>query len=147
MNVGELCVRRAVVTHKEDTVLSAARLMRDEHVGCLVVVSEDGNGAVPIGMITDRDLTLRVLAQRADPESTTVDKVMSKDVLSTVETAGIYETLELLRQRGVRRVAVTDNDKRLVGVLTVDDILDFVNDEIGAVIRLFRTEQMKERES
>ena len=140
-------MRRAVVTTEDETVFAAARLMRDEHVGCLVVVSEGRTGVIPVGMITDRDLTLKVLAQGADAQSTTVGQVMSTNVLSVLETAGIYETLEQLRKRGVRRVAVTDRDRCMVGVLTVDDILDFINDEMGSVIRLFRTEQMKEREA
>ncbi len=145
MNVGELCVRRAVVIRENETALVAARLMRDEHVGCLVVVSEDRTGAKPVGMVTDRDLTLRVLAEDQGAGSVAVGRVMSKDVLTAVETDGVYETLERLRKKGVRRVAVTDRDNRMVGILTVDDVLDFINDEMGAVIRLFRTEQEHER--
>ena len=144
MNAAELCVRKTVVIGQNESVLKAARLMRDHHVGSLVVVLKDG-GTQPIWIVTDRDLTISVLADDLRGPDVPISQVMSGDLLTVPETRGAFEALEEMRLRGVRRAPVVDRDGQLIGILTIDDILDFVSEEMGSVIRLFKTEQEHEQ--
>lgn len=145
MAIGEICSREVIFTRKDETVAAAAKLMRENHVGCLVV-SDDQNGKrVPVGMVTDRDITVAVVAPGLDADAILVGDIMSSELLSVREDAGIAETVELMRVRGIRRLPVTDATGALVGLIAADDILGLLAEEIAGIAGMINREEKRER--
>jgi CBS domain-containing protein len=111
--------------------------MRDQHVGCLVVVEERDAGKLPIGMLTDRDIAVSVVAADLDARTIPVGEVMSTDVVAVREDDTIVDALALMRRRGVRRAPVVTRSGMLVGIVTLDDLLQIVvrqlDDLVGAI--------------
>ncbi len=135
--VGRICVREVDTATADEHVLSAARRMNDRKVGTLVVVDPDSR---PIGILTDRDLAMRVLAQNCDPLSTTVETVMTAGPRTVREDSSIESALTAMRAGPFRRVPVVDNAGQLVGLLSLDDILDLIAEEFGLVRKLLADE-------
>ncbi len=119
MNVGTLCEREVDRIDEGHTVRDAAERMLHRAVGSLVVVADDR----PAGILTDRDITTRVVARGLDPISTPVHEVMTRDPESVHEGASVDEALGVFRNRACRRLPVVSEDGRLVGILTLDDVL------------------------
>ncbi len=136
MSVGQFCNREVIVARRKDPVPELARLMRQYHVGDLVVV-ESIDAPVPVGLVTDRDLVVEVMAQEVEPAAVTAGDVMSVDLLVARESDGLWETLKRMRARAVRRVPVVDDQHgRLVGIIAVDDVLELLTDELSALARI-----------
>src|SRR3990172_5533276 len=104
MNAGELCNREVVFAYRNTPLVEAARLMREHHVGSLVVVVDRLSERVPVGILTDRDIVVAVVAKALDPRALTVGDVMAGELLTVREQDGIPDTLRLMREKGVRRV-------------------------------------------
>lgn len=111
----------------DDSVLDAARTMRERRIGCLVVV-RDGRA---VGMVTDRDLALRVLAEGRDPATTKVADVVTYDPIVLQTTDGIATALEKMRTHGVRRLPIVDADGKLAGIVTADDVMTVIGRELA----------------
>jgi signal-transduction protein with cAMP-binding, CBS, and nucleotidyltransferase domain len=133
MAIGEICSREVVFVARSESCAQAARLMRENHVGSLVVVSSAGAPVLPIGMITDRDLAVGVMALGLDPEKTLVETVMRPRIASVRDTDGLGRALALMRAEGVRRLPVVDADGRLVGVLAADDLIELFAEELSGL--------------
>jgi CBS domain-containing protein len=146
MSVGDICNRETVFTTKDNSILLAAQLMREHHVGDLVVVEEKAGRRIPVGILTDRDLVLEILAKDVDMNTVTVGDVMSSELMTARESDGLYETLQRMRAKGVRRVPVVDVSGALAGIVTVDDLLDLLADELTALARLLSREQAREHQ-
>jgi CBS domain-containing protein len=145
MSIGEICNRDTVFTTRDSSIASAAQLMREEHVGDLVVVEEKSGRRVPVGILTDRDLVVEILAKEIAMDSVTVGDVMSGELVTARESDELYDTMQRMRAKGVRRVPVVDAGGGLVGIVSVDDFLDLLADELTALARLVSREQARER--
>lgn len=143
MSISQICRRQVVTVGREVDVATAARVMRDEHVGYLVVAA-DPNGR-PIGVLTDRDIVLKVTARGRDPADVKVSEVMTADPLVADAGADIGDTLKRMREIGVRRVPVVDGQGRLAGIVALDDVIDHLFAQLAAVAGAIRTEQRAER--
>lgn len=137
MSVGRICVRSTDVTFDSESVLVVARRMLDRNVGSLVVVNARQE---PIGMVTDRDLALRVLATGKDAATTVVGEVMTPDPRVVTESTAIEDVLRIMRTGPCRRVPVVDGNGQLVGLVTLDDILDLLSEEFNSIGTLLRKE-------
>jgi len=125
--------RSDVVTVEPDaTVGEAARRMASRNVGCLVVTRED----IVVGVLTDRDIVTRVVCHRRDPASTSVEEVMTERPVTLLEDLGLFEALEIVKGRAVRRFPVVSEDGRLVAIFTVDDVVSLLATELSAVARI-----------
>jgi CBS domain-containing protein len=144
MRVGELCSREVVVVEGQETVTQAARLMAEHHVGALIVVRRKGQACIPVGIVTDRDLTLRVLA-RERPRTQAVTEVMSSDLLSAAEDEEIERALKQMRSRGIRRVPVVNSKGELLGILSYDDIVEWAAEGMRDLAQLLAREQQGEQ--
>ncbi len=144
MNAGELCNRDVVTATTDMTILDAARLMRDQHVGCLVVIATKDDRIEPVGMLTDRDIVIEVIAEGIDINQVTVGDIMSYAVLKVPEDESIFDTAQRMRARGVRRVPVVSNTCSLVGILAFDDILEMLSEELTVLSRLTSREAEQE---
>ena len=133
MTIGEICSREVVFVARSESCAQAARLMRENHVGSLVVVAKVGTPLMPIGMITDRDLAVGVMALGLDPEKTLVEAVMRPRIALVRENEGLGRAIALMRAEGVRRLPVVDADGNLVGVLAADDLIELFADELSGL--------------
>lgn len=145
MTTGEICNRDTVFTTRDSSIAEAARLMREQHVGDLVVVDERSGRRVPIGILTDRDLVVEILAKGVDMNAVTVGDIMSSELVTARETDNLYDTMQRMRAKGVRRVPVVDATGGLVGIVSVDDFLGLLADELTALTRLVSREQAREQ--
>jgi len=130
---GDVCTRCVVVGYPTMSVGEAARAMREFHVGCLVVVDEREEGRVPIGMLTDRDIVTSVVAKAMNADTVRVGDVMSAGLVTAREADSMLDVLALMRRKSVRRVPVTQDNNVLIGVITLDDVLRTVADEVQAM--------------
>jgi predicted transcriptional regulator len=119
MNIGELCTRDTFIIQKDDNIVEAAKLMRVFNVGDLIVVSANEDGNTPIGIVTDRDIVMGVVADNADPQNVKVSEIMSKELVTGSEDDGVYESIERMRVHGIRRLPIVDKEslrRRHVGI-------------------------------
>jgi len=146
MSIGELCNRNVVIVDRAESVREAARLMREYHVGDVVVVEETAGGKPPVGILTDRDIVIELVAEGVDLDAISVGDAMSSELLILAESDELADTTAKMRARGVRRAPVVDNAGLLVGILTLDDILEVLAGELADLVRLTVREQHHERE-
>lgn len=144
MSVGELCNRDVIVIGKSASIQAAARLMREHHVGALVVCEQRAGVAVPIGVVTDRDLVIEVIAKDVALDAVMVGDIMSGELLTARETDGIWESLQRMRSKGVRRMPVITAQGGLAGVVAVDDFLELFAEELVQLSKLVVREQARE---
>ncbi len=121
MRISDICTRNVISVNAEDSILVAAQKMRKEHVGDVLVVKDDREQCV--GVLTDRDITIEIVANKIDPETLTVRDVMSDEVLTIDEDEDILEAMEMMSLAGIRRLPVMDSDQHLCGIISVDDII------------------------
>jgi CBS domain-containing protein len=141
MAVGELCNREVVIAEKNLGVTEAARLMRRHHVGDLVVVDGDRK---PVGIVTDRDIVVEVVAAGVNPEALSLVDIMGPSLATVREGEGVFEALRYMRDKGVRRMPVVDAAGALVGILTLDDLLGLLAEELGELAKLVSHERERE---
>jgi predicted transcriptional regulator len=144
MSVGEICSREVVVVEKGVSVVVAAQLMRTHHVGDLVVVEERDGRKVPVGIVTDRDIVVEVVAAGVNPEALKVGDIMGPEIATVRESEGLFEALRYMRDKGVRRMPVVDPHGALVGILTLDDLLGLLAEEMTELAKLVSHERQRE---
>ena len=144
MSVGELCNREVVIAEKTLPVTEAARLMRSRHVGDLVVVEDKGGHKHPVGIVTDRDIVVEVVAAGVNPDALKVGDIMGPEVATVRESEGLFEALRYMRNKGVRRMPVVDASGGLVGILTLDDLLSLLAEEMMELAKLVSRERQRE---
>lgn len=144
MAIGEICNRDVVIVGRGESTLDAARLMRQHHVGDVLVVEERKGRKEPVGIVTDRDLVVEIMAPGLDPAAITVGDIMGPDLVTVRESTGVFEAIQYMRTKGVRRLPVVDAHNGLVGILALDDLLELLSEELLALAKLVRLEQQKE---
>lgn len=144
MTIGEICSREVVIAHRDENLLSAAKLMRQYHVGDVVVVEERDGKRIPIGMLTDRDIVVKVVAQELDPCHLAIAEVMTAGLETIRETEEILPTAERMRTLGIRRLPVVDDAGALVGIVTMDDLIDLLAEELRDLAAIAAREQRRE---
>ena len=146
MNVGNICRRHAVTVRPFEELTKAAQLMREKHVGYLVVVEPDAADGLlrPIGVLTDRDIVITVVARETDPRSLRVGEIMTQEPVTVSASESIEKALREMRRMGVRRLPVLDPRGGLLGILSLDDVLDVFAGELQNVVGSIRNEQVIE---
>lgn len=144
MNAGSVCKHGAVTVAPTDDLIAAAHVMREKHVGYLVVSDARIGGRV-IGVLTDRDIVVAVLAQEVDVRALKVGDVMTRDPLVIEAGQSIEVVLRHMREAGVRRVPVVDHSGALTGVLSIDDVLERIAEQLINIAGSIRNEQRMER--
>lgn len=144
MRIGDIGIRDIVSATQDTLVLEAARLMREHHVGDVVVVAPGKRGTVPVGIVTDRDIVVAVIAPRLNPAELTVGDIMCTDLLTACEDQEIFETVEQMRRHGIRRLPITDKQGNLLGIVTVDDLLELLAMQFSGLSKVVASERMQE---
>ena len=148
MSVGEICNREVVTAQKDTSITEAAKLMRQRHVGCLIIVEGEAPQAKPLGVVTDRDLVVEVLAKDVPLDELAMGDIIGPELLIAREGDGIWETILRMRAMGVRRLPVVDDtDHYLTGVLSMDDLLEFLSSELSDLSKLIRRESTREMQT
>jgi CBS domain-containing protein len=146
MTIGSICKRNVVVVPKYESIADAAKRMRTLHVGTVIIIDERDGKRVPIGILTDRDIVLSIVASDAEHlPFLTVSDAMSDDPLTAAEDTSLPDALTLMQERGVRRLPVVDRAGALVGIVTADDIIRFLAEELGQIVKLMNHEELVER--
>jgi CBS domain-containing protein len=143
MNIANLCERDIVTVPASASIREAASIMRDQHVGALAVTDPYKPDHV-IGIVTDRDLVLQVLATGRTGEGQAVGDVCRTDLSGVPATASIHEAVQAMQRAGVRRLLVMGKDKEVMGLVSIDDLLDAVAGELDALAGTLRTGIVRE---
>ena len=140
MSLSSFIKRVGCVTPRA-TVLEAIQEMRTRSIGTVVVISDDHK---PIGLLTDRDIVVRALADDRRPSQISVEKVMSGGVVTLTEQASIRQATELFRDKGVRRIVIVDENGRVTGLVAFDDLLVLLGMELGNLANAIVSELSQE---
>ncbi|HUL94140.1 MAG TPA: CBS domain-containing protein [Burkholderiales bacterium] len=147
MRVGDFCIREVIECHRKASALELSQLMRDSHVGDVVVVDQPNGKKVAVGIVTDRDLVVEVMAKEVDPALVTAGDLMGRELVTVGEGSDIFETVELMRHKGVRRIPVVDDQGGLAGIVTLDDLLKVVGEQIILLAQVIGRERFQEQQS
>ncbi|MFM0080663.1 CBS domain-containing protein [Paraburkholderia sediminicola] len=128
MNTGTICTRNVITCKEETCALDAAKLMRNQHVGELVVVTDSGPGHRPVGAVTDRDIVVSVLARELDPGTLWVADIMSSPAITAFDWEDAWHVLRRMRLNGVRRMPVMSDTDELIGIVMLDDMIGAVSE-------------------
>jgi len=133
MTVGKICQRNVDTADALESVQTAAQRMGTRNVGTLVVLNALGR---PAGILTDRDVAVRVVGRGRDPYTTSVSDVMTVELETVLDDLSIEDALRRMRSREVRRLPVVDHEGQCVGMISLDDILTHLVQEFSVLGRL-----------
>jgi CBS domain-containing protein len=146
MEIGRVCNREVALAYESERIDEVARRMREQHVGSLIVVPRQG-GRIPVGVLTDRDIVVEVLAAGLDYRTVTVADVMSREPATVREDDDIVDALRIMRTYGVRRLPVVTQSGTLAGIVAIDDLLEFFAGQVDDVVRAIGREQTHEAQA
>lgn len=129
MHLRKITKKKVVTVSPKDTVVKAAKLMERKNVGSVVVIQNKK----PVGILTDRDLAIRVVAKKADVNSTLVEDVMTNNIVTGKDGQRAAELANVMHDYGIRRIPIVDKRGELTGIITLDDLLYM----IGVKLRRF----------
>jgi len=141
MKISSICKRTVVTVYPETNLAEVARTMRNEHVGCVIVMDVHGK---PVGLLTDRDIVVETLACGVDPRIVTAGEIMTAGPVTVPADQDSAWALKVMRERGVRRLPVVDDQGRLVGLLALDDVLESAATGLYDVVQALGTERLQE---
>ncbi len=145
LTAGEICTREVAIAFRHTDLVTAAKLMREYHVGALVVVDETQDLRTVAGLLTDRDIVISVIAPELAPETLRVGEVMSAKPVTVAEDASLLDVMRSMRAHGVRRIPVVTDQQELVGLVALDDILEVLAQELGLLAATIGTGIQRER--
>jgi len=139
MSLETLCRREIVCVDVNTVVLEATGMMEEMNVGSVVVIQNDR----PVGMVTDRDVVLRVVNKKLDPAAVKVGDIMSLEVVTLKQSTGLYEALEQIKESGsrVRRFPIVDDNGAIKGIITLDDVIYLLGKEMADVSSIIESER------
>lgn len=146
LSTGEICTRGVTIAFRQTTLNGAARLMRENHVGSLVVVDEVGGLRIVVGVLTDRDIVTAVVAADLDTRTLCVEDVMSTDLVTAREEDSLIDLMRTMRRKGVRRIPVVGGQNELIGLVALDDVLDILAQELSLLVAAIDSEGKRERQ-
>jgi CBS domain-containing protein len=144
MTAGEICNREVCITPPDTPVVDAAREMKRRHVGDLVVVREGDGDRVPIGILTDRDIAMCTDRLVERPHMKVFD-VMSVELVTAAESEDLHDVLRKMQSHGIRRLPIVNERGGLEGILTLDDVIELLSEELTELVKLVAAEQNRER--
>ncbi|MEN9763392.1 MAG: hypothetical protein RI906_3218 [Pseudomonadota bacterium] len=147
MNVDSVCSSEVVTVKQDQTLREAASVMRLRHVGSVVVLSAQGNSKRPLGIVTDRDLVVEVMATGLDPDTIKVSDLLDGAPVTVHQQDDVMDALHKMRSRGVRRLPVTDPHGDLAGIVSLDDLLQSLSREMSLLARVVEYQPRQEARS
>lgn len=145
MALKTICNREVLIAQQDDTIVEAAKLMRDYHVGNVVVTEERNGLRYPVGIVTDRDIVIELIAKEVDINSVTLGDVIYRGITVAKEDDDVDDTIRLMRQKGIRRLPVVDSDGALVGIVTMDDLVGLIAEQLKDIAGVIGKQQNLEK--
>lgn len=142
MSIIQNCTRPVTYLDDDANIHQVARMMRSQHVGCIVIVDSQGR---PEGIVTDRDLVMEILAENIPADSVLVRDIMTPNPVCIDQSDDLSIGLQKMRAKAVRRAPVIDEEGRLSGIISVDDIMTFLGAELNNIITLINKGRLKEK--
>lgn len=136
MGISDFCTREVVTCGRHTSALELARVMRDRHVGDVVIVEAVEGGLRPVGVVTDRDLTVQVMARGMDPEHCVAEDLMDEDLRTALGSESTFDAIWHMRSQGIRRLPIVDAHGLLLGIVSAADVADFLAQELTALARI-----------
>lgn len=127
-----------VIIAEDAAIEEAATFMKQENVGCLIVVKKQNADTAPCGLITDRDIVMHLLANKVDSWKVSVKDIMSQNLLTLKEGQGIREAIAAMCEKGVRRAPIVNMQGSVIGLVSLDDILLLLADELAEVAKIIK---------
>lgn len=144
MNLGDICNRNVIVAYRQENLSEAIKLMRQYHVGNLVIV-ESSHHPVPVGLLTDRDILISAIGAGLNPDEILIEDVMSFELVTANTCETLDFALKTMRARSIKRLPVVDEHNALVGILTIDDIVEILAEALNDIAAI--TQKQKNRET
>ena len=144
MLISDVCNRNVVCATRETTISDAASLMRHHHIGDVVVVDQLEGDRMPVGIVTDRDIVIEVVAMGLNPAAVTAGDVMTPSPVVAKQEDDALWALKVMRDRGVRRLPVVDDEGALTGLLSFDDLMQHLGTTLGDIAQVIGTERVVE---
>ena len=138
MNIADICTREIVMADTRASLKDAATLMREQHVGTLLVVSNADGGAQAVGIVTDRDLVIEAMARGLDAAQTAVGRLAEGKLAVVRSSASVDDAITAMKERGVRRLLVANERGELFGIVALDDLLDALAHEMSELANAVR---------
>lgn len=138
MNIASICQREIVTVAADASLREAAASMREHHIGALVVTDAAAPARV-VGVITDRDLAIDVLALELNANGICVGQLVHGSAISVSGEASLQQAAAAMEDGGVRRLLVTGEDARVIGIVSIDDLVDAVAAEVSGLARALRS--------
>jgi CBS domain-containing protein len=136
MTIGGIRTREVVTVGRDTSVAEAARLMRYSHVGDVIVVDELDGRPIPCGIVTDRDMVVSVVAKGLNPEMISVGEIMASELAVGKEHDDVARSIDVMREKGIRRLPIVDSRGDLVGIVSIDDLFAFLAMELANLARV-----------
>lgn len=143
--VGEQCSRQVVTVHRDTSIADCASLMHDRHVGTVVVVEENLLKKRPVGILTDRDIAIEVVAFGVDATLVRAEDLMRQTVVTVGRDAAVSQAVALMLEHGVRRLPVVDGEGALSGIISADDVWLLLTEQAKALAGVIRKGETRER--
>lgn len=147
MRIGEICTRDVVYCGRDASVLEIAQLMRNHHVGDIVVAETKNGRLEPLGVVTDRDLVVKVLAEGVAPDALTAADLMTRKLVTAADSESAHEAIARMRAQGIRRLPVVDRNGALVGMVSADDVTELLAEELTELARIAPRQSRLEKAS
>ncbi len=144
MRLGEICTRNVVTVERNTLVQETARMMRAHHVGDVIVVDHAARGRIPVGIVTDRDIVVQVIAAGLESARLTAGDIMALELVTASEDQSAFETVEQMHRNGVRRLPVVDKAGCLLGVIAADDLLELFAMQLTSLSKISASERKQE---
>ena len=122
----ELCTRKIVMVAQEATALEAAQLMLEHKVGCVVVTEKKNRENVPVGIVTEQDMVLKIVAGDARAGAIGITAVMSEKLLTAREDENVLDVLQQMHTKRIRHMPIVNDQGELIGILASEDVLAFL---------------------
>lgn len=141
LKVIDMAVHEVATISADCTITECALRMRLDHVGSLVVTDATTR---PIGMITDRDIAIEVVARGKNPDESKVSDIMTKPVVTATPNEGMVTALARMREFGIRRLPIVDDDGKLVGVISNSNLIEELSDLLGSLVKNIHSSKTRE---
>jgi len=134
-----MCTHSIVTADRSRTLQECAALMGESHVGSVLVTEETPGGPQAVGIVTDRDLVVEAMARGVAPGQASIGQITARRLVTVPSSASIDEAIQLMKSEGVRRLLVATPDRRLVGIISMDDLLDALAGEMAGIAQAIRS--------